>query len=183
MGYHSIADIFEMIDKTHENFLSSVSDLTEEQENYRPAPDRWTIAENAEHVSIVTNGILRLTFKLLKQAEADPRPAKADLALLSLTMDDEGSLKPGKWAAPNAVQPQGGVRLSDAIEKNRQSINDLFALRSRLEAVDLSDRLWEHPMLGPLTLYQWLLLLGEHEERHRLQIEEIKKSFGSHATP
>ncbi len=176
MTYRNINDIFEMIEKMHARFVSSVAGLTEAQENFRPAPDRWTIAENAEHVSIVNNGFLRLTHKLLKQAEADPKPAKADLELPPLTMTDEGGLKPGKWQAPDMVRPQGGVRVADAVAKNRQTIDDLFALKSRLDAVDLSDQTWRHPLLGDLSLYQWFLLLGEHEERHRLQIEEIKSS-------
>ncbi|MCI0336583.1 MAG: DinB family protein [Acidobacteria bacterium] len=178
MIYHSIADIFEMIEKAHARFATSVAGLTEMQENFRPAPDRWTIAENAEHVSIVNNGFLRLTHKLLKQAEAEPKAAKNDLQLPPLTMTVEGELMPGKWSAPEIVHPQGGVPVADAVAKNQQSINDLFKLRSRLESVDLSEQTWPHPALGRLSLYQWLLLLGEHEERHRLQIEEVKSSAG-----
>lgn len=178
MIYHDISDIFEMIEKADARFVSSVTNLTKTQENFRPAPDRWTIAENVEHISTVNNGFLRLTYKLLKQAEADPKPVKTDLQLPSLTMTDDGKLKPGKWEAPEMVRPKGEVSAADSIEKNRQTINDLFALKSRLEAVDLSELSWPHPILGQLSLYQWFLLLGEHEERHRLQIEAIKLSPG-----
>jgi hypothetical protein len=178
MVYHNIAEIFEMIEKAHARFTASVTGLNEAQENFRPAPDRWTIAENAEHISIVNSGFLRLTYKLLKQAEADPKPAIADLELLPVTMTAEGELKPDKWSAPEMVLPQGGVRVADAMAKNRSAIDDLFNLRSRLESVDLSEQTWNHPALGQLNLYQWLLLLGEHEERHRLQIEAVKASAG-----
>jgi DinB family protein len=178
MVYHNIADIFELIDKAHARFTASVTGLTEAQENFRPAPDRWTIAENAEHISIVNSGFLRLTHKLLKQAESDPKPAIDDLKLRPVTMTDEGELKPGKWSAPEIVLPQGGVSVADAMAKNRSVIDDIFNLRSRLELVDLSGQSWNHPILGQLNLYQWLLLLGEHEERHRLQIETVKTSIG-----
>jgi hypothetical protein len=178
MVYHNIADIFEMIEKADARFTASIAGLTEPQENFRPAPDRWTIAENAEHISIVNSGFLRLTYKLLKQAEAAPKPAIADLELLPVTMTDEGELKPGKWSAPEMVLPQGGVRIADAVAKNRSVIDEIFNLRSRLESVDLSGQSWKHPALGQLNLYQWLLLLGEHEERHRLQIEAVKASTG-----
>jgi DinB superfamily len=178
MVYHNIADIFEMIEKADARFTASVSGLTEPQENFRPAPDRWTIAENVEHISIVNSGFLRLTYKLLKQAEADPKPAIADLELLLITMTDEGEVKPGKLSAPEIVLPQGGVRVADAVAKNRSVIDEIFNLRSRLELVDLSEQTWRHSALGELNLYQWLLLLGEHEERHRLQIEMVKASAG-----
>jgi hypothetical protein len=176
MIYHNIADIFEMIEKADARFTASVAGLTEAQENFRPAPDRWTVAENAEHISIVNSGFLRLTYKLLKKAEAEPQPAIADLELLPVTMTDKCELKPGKWSAPEMVLPQGGVCVADAVAKNRAVIDDLFNLRARLEMVDLSGQSWNHPLLGQLNLYQWLLLLGEHEERHRLQIEVVKAS-------
>jgi DinB superfamily len=178
MVYHNIADIFAAIEKAHTNFDASVAGLTDLQQNFRPAPDRWTIAENVEHISIVNGGFLRLTHKLLKQAEASPKPALADLKLPPVTMTDEGELKPGKWNAPEMVRPQGGVSVADASAKIRSVINDLSDLRSRLELVDLSEQNWTHPFLGQLNLYQWLLLLAEHEERHRIQIETVKASAG-----
>jgi len=178
MIYHNIAEIFQMIEKADARFTASVAGLTESQENFRPAPDRWTIAENAEHISIVNSGFLRLTHKLLKQAEADPKPSIADLGLSPITMTNEDELKPRKWTAPEIVLPQGGVRVADAVAKNRSVIDDLFNLRARLELVDLSAQTWMHPALGQLNLYQWLILLGEHEERHRLQIEAVKASTG-----
>jgi hypothetical protein len=176
MVYHSVADIFEMIEKIHVRFTASVTNLTEAQENFHPAPGRWSIAENAEHISIVNTGLLRLTKKLLKQAEADPKPVKFDLQLPPLTVTDEGKLLERKWEAPEIVVPQGGARVVDSLAANNQVINDLFALKPRLEMVDLSEMTWPHPILGQLNLYQWLLLLGEHEERHRLQIETVKSS-------
>ncbi len=176
MTYHCVADLLEMIEKNHARFAESVTNLTEAQENFRPAPGRWTIAEHAEHISIVNIGFLRLTKKLLKKAEADPKPVKFDLQLPPLTMTDEGELKGGKWEAPEIVRPQGGKPVVDSLTINHQAIHTLFALKERLELVDLSEMNWPHPILGQLNLYQWLLLLGEHEERHRLQIESVKSS-------
>lgn len=176
MLYRNISDILEMIEQMQTRFISSVASLTEEQENYRPAPDRWTIAENAEHVSIVHNSILRLTFKLLKQAEADPKPAKDDLQLPPLTMTNEGEIKVGQAKAPQTVVPQGGVRVADSIAKSRQTIDDLLTIKPRLAALDLSEQVWQHQLLGEINLYQWLVLLGEHQERHRRQIEAVKLS-------
>jgi DinB superfamily len=176
MTYQSITDIFAMIEQINARFNSSISGLSEAQENFRPAPDRWTIAENVEHISIVNNGFLRLTYKLLKQAEADPKPARKDLQLPPLTLKDNGELVHGKFEAPEIVRPKGDVPLAQSITKNQQTIEDLLKLKPRLDPIDLSELNWPHPSLGQLNLYQWLLLLGEHVERHRLQIEGVKLS-------
>ncbi|MBK8315576.1 MAG: DinB family protein [Acidobacteria bacterium] len=42
--------------KEQRKFEQSLAGLTPDQENFRPSPDRWTIAENAEHVTIVNGG-------------------------------------------------------------------------------------------------------------------------------
>jgi hypothetical protein len=34
--------------------------------------------------------------------------------------------------------------------------------------------LYPHPALGPINAYQWLLVMGGHESRHRRQINGIK---------
>ncbi|MBK7600072.1 MAG: DinB family protein [Acidobacteria bacterium] len=116
---------------------------------FPPSPDRWTIAENAEHVTIVNGGFVRLTNKMLKQAEAESRPALSDLQMPPLTLTDEGEMKPGKWQAPDMVKPKGGIGVEQSIAGNRQIIDELFALKSRIDAVDLSDKKWNHPRRNP----------------------------------
>ncbi|MBK8315575.1 MAG: hypothetical protein IPL01_16800 [Acidobacteria bacterium] len=115
---------------------------------------------------------------MLKQAEAESEPALSDLQMPPLTLTDEGEMKPGKWQAPDMVKPKGGIGVEQSIAGNRQIIDELFALKSRIDAVDLSDKKWNHPLLGDLNIYQWLVLFGEHEERHRVQIDEIKAAAG-----
>ncbi|MBK8313512.1 MAG: DinB family protein [Acidobacteria bacterium] len=130
MRYHNISDIFEMIEKMQRKFEQSLAGLTPDQENFRPSPDRWTIAENAEHVTIVNGGFVRLTNKMLKQAEAESRPALSDLQMPPLTLTDEGEMKPGKWQAPDMVKPKGGIGVELSVAGNRQIIDELFALKS-----------------------------------------------------
>src|SRR5262245_58587348 len=134
MTYQCIADIFAMIEKMNARFVSSVSGLSEAQENFRPEPNRWTIAANVEHISIVNNEFLILTFKLLKQAEANPKPARENLQMSPLTLTDNGELV-GKMEAPEVVRPKGDVPIAHSVAKNQQAIDDLFKLQSRLDPI------------------------------------------------
>jgi hypothetical protein len=34
-----------------------------------------------------------------------------------------------------------------------------------------------HPVLGELDLYQWLIFVGQHEGRHKKQIDRTLKSI------
>jgi hypothetical protein len=178
MAYRSIADVFAANEAAHDRFVAALSNLTDAQLNFRPAENRWTIAENAEHISIVNDGFLRITHKLLKQAEAAGKPAKTQLDLGYTLLDENGNQHPAKFSAPDRVRPQGGVKVNDSLAKMRATLDGFAAIKDRIEATDLSDEKFPHPAVGGLNAYQWMILLGEHNDRHRLQIESIKASAG-----
>ena len=177
MIYHTIADIMAVNEQAQARFIAAVSNLTEAQANFRPDENQWTIAEIVEHVSIVNDGFLRLTHKLLKEAELAARPPKADLNLGHTSLDENGRQR-GPFPAPERVRPNGGVSVEDSLIKLRAALAGFGEIQSRLEAVDLSEQMFPHPALGPFNAYQWMVLLGEHEDRHRGQIERMKATDG-----
>ena len=175
MKFHTIADILAAQQRAAERFTAAVSNLNEAQIHFRPAENDWTIAEIAEHVSIVNGGMLRITHKLLKQAEAEPTPAPEDLNLgYTFSLDDP----PPKFQAPDGVCPKGGVSISDALATIKTAVDGFGEIQSRLEAVDLTERTFPHPALGPISAYRWMILLGEHQDLHRRQIERVKAAAG-----
>ena len=178
MIYHTIADILAANEQARARFIAAVSDLIEAQANFRPDENQWTIAEIVEHVGIVDNNILRLTHKLLKEAESAPKPPKADLNLGHTSLDENGRQHPEPFQAPDRVRPQGGALIEDSLAKMRASLAGFAEIQSRLEAVDLSEQTLPHPFLGPINVYQWMILLAEHEDRHRGQIERLKATAG-----
>lgn len=46
------------LQSTHDAFLKSISGLSEKQWRFKPAPDRWSVAEVAEHITISESTIL-----------------------------------------------------------------------------------------------------------------------------
>jgi DinB superfamily len=177
MIYHTIADIMAANERAQAQFMTAVSNLSESQANFRPDENQWTIAEIVEHVSIVNDGFLRLTHKLLKEAESTPRPPRDDLNLGHTSLDENGQQQ-GPFQAPERVRPRGDARIEDSLAKMRVSLDGLAEIRLRLEAVDLSEQMFPHPFLGPINAYQWMVLLGEHEDRHRDQIDRLKAAAG-----
>jgi len=175
MKFHTIADILAWQERARERFAAAVAPVSDAQANFRSSENEWTIAEIAEHVGIVNGSMLRVTHKLLKQAEAGARPAPADLQLdYTFTADNP----PPKFQAPDGVRPKGGVSIPEALANIQTSVDGFVEIRSRLEAVDLSEPLFPHPALGPISAYRWMILLGEHQDLHRPQIERIKAAAG-----
>jgi uncharacterized damage-inducible protein DinB len=177
MIYHTIADILAANERAQAQFMTAVSNLSEAQANFRPDENQWTIAEIVEHVSIVNDGFLRLTHKLLKEAESAPRPPRDDLNLGHTSLDENGQQRE-PFQAPERVRPKGGVSVEDSLAKMRMALAGFADIQPRIEAVDLSEQVFPHPALGPFNAYQWMILLGEHEERHRGQIERLKATAG-----
>ncbi len=175
MKFHTIADILAWHERANERFAAAVASVNDAQADFRAGENEWTIAEIAEHVHIVSGGMLRITHKLLKQAEADAKPAPADL---SLDYTFAGGNPPQKFQAPEAVCPKGGVSVPEALASIQTTLNGFAEIKARLEAVDLSEQTYRHPALGPISAYRWMILLGEHQDLHRRQVERIKAADG-----
>jgi len=177
MAFHTVAEILAANDAATARFTAEAATINEAQAAFRPADDEWTIGEIVEHVNIVNGGFLRITHKLLRQAEADPKPAPADLNLGGVIVNENGEQAP-KFQAPETVRPKGGVAIADAVAGIQKTIAGFAEIQSRLAAVDLSEQKFPHPVAGPLNGYQWLILLAEHSNRHLGQIERVKVSAG-----
>lgn len=171
MKFHSIADILTWQERANQQFAATLASVNDAQAHFRPNENEWTIAEIAEHVAVVSGGMLRITHKLLKQAEAEGKGALADL---NVDPNFPNGTPPQKFQAPEAVYPKGGVSIQEALAGIQMAIQGFIEIQPRLEAADLSEQTFRHPALGPISAYQWMILLGEHQELHRRQVERIK---------
>ncbi|HYO91077.1 MAG TPA: DinB family protein [Pyrinomonadaceae bacterium] len=175
MSYKSVAEIFDSIDETRARLGERLAGLSTAQENFRPAQGGWSIAEIVEHLAILESRLLGLLTMMVSKAEKAglQRSATAsDFVPVSLDEIVERSLKE-KYTAPETAQPQGGVSIKDSLERLRQSRVSLRALQPRFEATDLTSARYPHPAFGPLDAYQWLVMIGVHEDRHLRQIESL----------
>jgi hypothetical protein len=136
-----------------------------------PLPEgQWTVVQILEHLCLVEDGGGRLVSKLMKQAqEAGAFETDSSSILHSLdgfAIDDMTR----RIEAPPQVHPKGDQTFADSIER-------LQAIRERLvtaliqgSGLALGTVSHPHPLFGPLTGYQWLLVMSVHERRHIAQI-------------
>ena len=167
--------VLKSLTESRERLLRAVEGLSREQLHFRPAPDRWTVAENLEHVAFVEGRILMMIQKTLS---AGPTPEKRSAmeGRESMFFENVAARTP-RFQAPEVVQPCGrwpDDQLLHEFEAARQRTRE-FA--GSTEA-DLRTHFYPHPFFGDLDLYQWLLLIGAHCDRHRAQSEEVMASAG-----
>lgn len=138
-------------------------------------PERWSVADNLEHLRIVETGVSRLIHVTISR-HPGPMPLEDQTTSMLHSIDHCRLLDRGrrKLAAPALVQPL----------RNRprpEALSDLLASRARLvqtlgecNGVALGQFNYPHLTLGTLDLYQWLVFVGQHERRHAAQIRELQ---------
>src|SRR6201990_2589399 len=108
MDYNSVAEIYDEIEGTRGRLLQSVEELSDEQQTFRPAPERWSVAEIVEHLSIVEGSVVRLVGSLLKKGESGGhvRDDGAHFAPVSIA-DAVEQTRSRRLDAPENVRPAG----------------------------------------------------------------------------
>ncbi|HUJ30912.1 MAG TPA: DinB family protein [Candidatus Acidoferrum sp.] len=156
-----------LLDETHQRLLGTTRGLTQAQWHFKPAPDRWSVAEIVEHIAFVEGGILKGIQKALPKEPTSVKPFMADDAFVERIVGRVDRAK-----APDVVAPSGRWRLEELIPEfeaaRRRSIE--FA---KTTSAPLRQHSYPHPFLGELDCYEWLLVIPSHCERHRRQAEEV----------
>lgn len=176
--YNSVAEIYEEIDDTRARLVVAVEELTDEQIGFRPSPEKWTVAEIVEHLSITERRLARMLGMLVGKLEDEAASEEGSpFAPVSVTQYLERASRE-KYTAPEEIRPKGAP-LPDSLSRLRDSRAAVHELRARVERVDGTRAQFPHPAWGPLDLYHWLAFLGLHEQRHLSQIEALKEGMNA----
>jgi hypothetical protein len=70
------------LEKTREDFLNAARSLSRDQLEYKPSPDRWSVAEALEHIIIVEGRVLGMIEKTVQQAPNASKSAFEDEFLI-----------------------------------------------------------------------------------------------------
>ena len=162
------------LEMTRAKFLKSIDGLTEAQWKFKAAPDRWSIAEVAEHIGISEGTILGLVqTQMLTAPGPKPEERVADDKILTGLVD-----RTSKFQAPEMLKPVNKWPTREALVKDFNTARDNTLQFVKTTTVDLRAHGGPHPVFKTLDLHQWILLISGHSERHTLQIEEVKTSAG-----
>ena len=153
--------------ETRENLVRSTRNLWRAQLQFKPGPDRWSVAECIEHIIVVEGLILGNIEKALQQAPASSKPAMSDDEILRTIVNRASRVK-----GPERLMPTGrwshDQLLSEFDAARKRTCDFVASTNSRLR-----EHGYPHPLFGQFDCYQWLLAIGAHGERHRAQAEEV----------
>ena len=166
---HAVAEL----ESSRKVFLEATSGLSEAQWNFKPAPDRWSIAECAEHIGVTEAFILNLITEQALKGPAEPEKRVQvqgkDTSMMAMAVD-----RSAKFKAPEQIQPTRRWSTSGEITKNvlENRAHTIAFVNTTQE--DLRDHFMDHPVFKTLDTYQWILLTSAHMRRHTAQILEVK---------
>jgi hypothetical protein len=166
--------LLDQLNASQSRLLAVVADLTPQQWHFREDPDRWSIAENIEHLILFESFITQAISNALTrpaEPEKQSQAASKQPRVLSLGSDESrrAQLKArevvrptGKWSEPKLL-----------IEEFSNARARTLAFSSQTDA-NLHCHFFPHIAFGDLDCYQWLLVLSFHTGRHILQIQQVQ---------
>jgi hypothetical protein len=160
------AHAVKLLQDSQKEFLSLVDGLTEEQWNYKPGPDRWSVGETAEHIVLAEGGL----FGGVERALAAPPNPDCEKVMVD---------RSHKAEAPEQIVPHGKLSHQEVIQRYKIVRAKTLKFAEETE-VPLKEHTAEHPfpVFGTLSAYQWLIYIPLHNMRHDQQIAEVKASPG-----
>jgi len=169
------AYLMNVLAETQVLYEKSVAGVTKEQAAFKPDWNRWSINEILEHIALAEIGIFTIVQGELQKPAEPSRRAE-------IKVEDEQIVKiltnrSGKAQSPEQIRPTGrfpNMQIAmGAFQKQHTQIIDFV----RTTPHNLRERYWKHMATGVIDLYQSLILIAAHTQRHLLQLEEVKANL------
>ena len=172
----------QFLEQTRNAVVGATKGLLDAQWTFKPAPDRWSIAQNLDHIVVVQERVLGPILDQL--ADAPAPPADRDNEQIDKIVINQFSTRLDKFKAPEFVHP------AEQIDP-RELLNRLASNYARLaECLESRPGLRQHIVpAAPLKAvskgafetmdgYQWILAAAAHTERHAKQMLEVMAAPG-----
>ena len=158
------------LETTKKNVLEATKGLSEAQWNFKPAPDRWSVAQVMEHIAAAEDfirGVVKEKVMMAPAGEAGRDVKKTDEGVLAMVPDRTNKLQAPEPLVPTNRfgSPEGSVK---HFMESRATTEDFLKA-----ATGLRDHVTDSPM-GKLDGYEFVLLIAAHSDRHTKQINEVK---------
>ena len=146
--------------ETKANLLQSVKDLSDAQLNFKAAPERWSIKECVEHITLAEKGLWQMDEASLKGAATPEKRSE-------IKITDDGLMK----IMTDRSQKQT-AEFKDVVKDFTAERNELIDYVKKTDE-DMRNHTVIMPF-GTIDSYQLVLMISGHCNRHTQQINEVK---------
>lgn len=165
-----------ILQDTFDKFNNTIINLTEDQLNFKIANNEWSIADCIEHITLAEMEFPKIVSEEMKK-DANPEK-RTKIRISDERIREKMTSRSWKAKSPSVFKP------SQTFNNSKEALQAFKVQRlATINYVnttndDLRNHFWKHPLTGVIDLYQTLLLMSAHLERHIEQIENIKKTSG-----
>lgn len=167
------AKVIKLLKDSQAETLAALEKLSDEQLKFKPAPEKWSVLEVAEHIMMGES----LIFGAAERALAtQPNPdwavkTKDKTAFLEKVLVN----RQGKAQAPESIVPTGKLSRAEVIAKYKEARAKTLKFAEETD-LPLKALTLDHPfpVFGTLNAYQWLIYVPLHNVRHNQQIAEVQ---------
>ena len=160
---------------TRKLYVDATAGLSEAQWKFKSAPDRWSVAECAEHLAESEDFLRALLLSTLKNSPANDakreasRPNRDKLNQMVPAMVADRSKKA---QAPEPLKPTGKFGSQEQVVKAFRERRDTTIAFVEQTTDDLRGRTFS--LAGKeIDLYQMAFMISGHTERHVKQMREV----------
>jgi DinB superfamily len=167
-------EVIELLLKSEQEMLQAIDGLTDQQWTFKPAPERWSVAEVVEHIVLADALLFDTAVKALDgQLDEAWNTTLAKTEVLRKALPNRSR----RVDAPAAIKPQQAMTRAALVSRFKEQRAKALAF---VRATDkpLKAHTAPNPFFGSLNAHQWLLYIPLHHVRHNQQIAEVKASSG-----
>lgn len=158
--------------------FEAVSLIPEPLRDRRVDAETWSAAEVLEHLHRVESGIARLLTRSVERAQAAGLEPENEVGSLLASLDSlRLTDRSRRMSAPEPVMPRGELTAAQGMAALTESREALVSALQQADGLALGRITRDHPILGPLNLYQWVLFVGQHEARHAGQLHDLARQL------
>lgn len=175
-----LAELMAFTERSRQELLAGVAEVPMDAHMHRPVDESWSVADVLQHLHLVEQGTVRLLFRSFRKAREAGLEREAETSSL-LSMLDRFRLpeRTSRLSAPDFTRPADACDVPTALARLAESREGLRTWAREADGFALDRVRWQHPLLGELSLYGWVLMIGQHELRHAAQIRDIARSVRS----
>ena len=152
---------------------AATAGMDEQQLLYHPE-GKWSSAQILEHLALAFGSTCKMMERALEAGKSLGDTPTIKQRLQAFIVTGVGYFPEGRQA-PMVVAPKGEWGGMEALEKIRANLIALDKLQTEcLAKVGAQGWLGNHPVLGPLTIYQWPRFHRVHTRHHMKQVRERK---------
>lgn len=172
------AELIGLLDESFDMLVGLVTGLTDEQWRFKQNPDRWSVAECAEHIVRSERSLLEYAIRALdgKPDKDWVERTKGKTDLIRRVMPNRQPMGRGGATAPMEIRPTENWSRGKTLAEYYKIRGEV---RGYVEDLDrpVKNYTEEHPfpVFGWLSAHDWLIYVPLHTIRHSRQIIEVQE--------